>query len=663
MSLVTNQRVRIAVDTASMQSVLDALTGNSPSWWNGVDLELELALFRAGALVDISNLSTITADLKVTDSRTGLPLMSKTLSSGSLNQALTLEQWNGGAPGACHALLKWTHQETNLDLSDDQVTFWLVISGLTNDTPAHLIVFGAGAVTVVEAGEGVTPPAYVVEPTYYTAAQSDARYTQSLNLTTINNEIAALETAMTAVQGVANAALPQAGGTLTGPLTITGLSGVLKATAGLVSGSATTTDLTEGANLYFTNARADARITAASGAVSGICPLDINQLIPPQYLPPLAIVSTSVVASQAAMLALVAQQGDVAIRTDINQTFILSTNSPGTLADWKQVLTPASAVVSVNGFTGAVSLSTTNIGEGTNKYYTTARAQADALAALLAGFSNATGGLVTSGDSILSALGRHEYRMVLNDAKLTGGDRVKLDGSTAMTGMLNFTGTGHAGLQLNNLTDTQRAGLTPQPGMVIYNTTLSQMMIYNGAWQSIPFGGGSTILNGSGVPGGGLGADGNYYIDSTAQNIYLKTSGSWAIIVAAGMPVTGGTFTGTIVSAVSPGTDAIQFPHSGDTYTWAIRQHDNTQSNFEIQYGGAIGLQLYAPFGATTPISLNLPTGTISIGATKVIGAQLSGIALMDFVTGGVIDVQVRNGLNLVIAALRGSTGHGLIAG
>src|SRR5262245_33680743 len=42
---------------------------------------------------------------------------------------------------------------------------------------------------------------------------------------------------------------------LSGALTAGSLAGVLKATAGLVSGGATTTDLPEGSNLYFTNAR------------------------------------------------------------------------------------------------------------------------------------------------------------------------------------------------------------------------------------------------------------------------------------------------------------------------------------------------------------------------------------------------------------------------
>lgn len=47
-------------------------------------------------------------------------------------------------------------------------------------------------------------------------------------------------------------------------LVIGSLSGVLKATGGLVSGSATTTDLTEGTNLYYTTARATTAISGAS---------------------------------------------------------------------------------------------------------------------------------------------------------------------------------------------------------------------------------------------------------------------------------------------------------------------------------------------------------------------------------------------------------------
>ena len=55
-------------------------------------------------------------------------------------------------------------------------------------------------------------------------------------------------------------------------------------------------------------------------------------------LPPLAITDTFVVASEVAMLALTAQVGDVAIRTDINQSFILQVADPSILAHWAMLL-------------------------------------------------------------------------------------------------------------------------------------------------------------------------------------------------------------------------------------------------------------------------------------------------------------------------------------
>jgi hypothetical protein len=88
---------------------------------------------------------------------------------------------------------------------------------------------------------------------------------------------------------------------------------------------------------------------------------EITGTLGTNQLPPLAINQTSVVATQAAMLALTAQRGDVAIRTDLGKTFILSTDNPGTLADWLEIL-GTSDVVSVAGRTGAVVLTKTDVG-------------------------------------------------------------------------------------------------------------------------------------------------------------------------------------------------------------------------------------------------------------------------------------------------------------
>lgn len=94
-------------------------------------------------------------------------------------------------------------------------------------------------------------------------------------------------------------------------------------------------------------------------------------------IPAIAITDTFVVDSQAAMLALKAQQGDVAVRTDVNKTFILKAAPATTLANWVELETPTDAVTSVNGLTGAVTLTTSEVAEGSNLYFTTARANAN----------------------------------------------------------------------------------------------------------------------------------------------------------------------------------------------------------------------------------------------------------------------------------------------
>lgn len=108
-------------------------------------------------------------------------------------------------------------------------------------------------------------------------------------------------------------------------------------------------------------------ITTQKGAVNGLAELDGAGLVPTHHLPALAITTTQVVASQAAMLALTAQVGDVAVRTDLNKSFILTATPATTLANWQELLTPTDAVLSVDGSTGAISLSGTYLNRTTGQ--------------------------------------------------------------------------------------------------------------------------------------------------------------------------------------------------------------------------------------------------------------------------------------------------------
>jgi hypothetical protein len=117
----------------------------------------------------------------------------------------------------------------------------------------------------------------------------------------------------------------------------------------------------------YTDADADARISAQKGQNNGLCELDANGLVPTNHLPPLAITDVHVVADATERLALSAQEGDVAIQTDDSTSWIYDGSA------WVQFAIGGSGVSSVNGQTGVVSLLTTDISEGTNLYYTTTR--------------------------------------------------------------------------------------------------------------------------------------------------------------------------------------------------------------------------------------------------------------------------------------------------
>lgn len=96
----------------------------------------------------------------------------------------------------------------------------------------------------------------------------------------------------------------------------------------------------------------DAKIPLTQrGAASGVATLDAAGKIPVSQLPPLAVNEVFTVASQAAMLGLTAERGDVAIRTDqAGRAYILSADAPGTLANWislDQALSVALAALNV----------------------------------------------------------------------------------------------------------------------------------------------------------------------------------------------------------------------------------------------------------------------------------------------------------------------------
>ncbi len=115
----------------------------------------------------------------------------------------------------------------------------------------------------------------------------------------------------------------------------------------------------------------DARIASAAGV--SVASLSGGK-VPTSQLPALALTDVFIVASQVAQLALTAEEGDVAIRTDENKSYIHNGGVSGTIADWSELLTPTDTVLSVNGEVGTVTLTTDDISDSgqTNKWSTSA---------------------------------------------------------------------------------------------------------------------------------------------------------------------------------------------------------------------------------------------------------------------------------------------------
>lgn len=184
--------------------------------------------------------------------------------------------------------------------------------------------------------------------------------------------------------------------------------------------------------------------SALLGVASGVATLDGSGKLPVSQLPATAISDTFVVASQVAMLALTAQTGDVAVRTDLNKSFILRGPDSTVLGDWQELLTPTDAVLSVNGQTGIVSITSVTGNAGTATTLQTART--------ISLSSDVTGSVSFNGSAnanIISTLSNTgvtagTYGRVTVDAK----GRVSAGSNDGLTNLTDVTLTSPTGSQV-----------------------------------------------------------------------------------------------------------------------------------------------------------------------------------------------------------------------
>ena len=259
-----------------------------------------------------------------------------------------------------------------------------------------------------------------------------------------------------------------------------------------------------------------------------------------------------------------------------------STNLDG-ITDWQigdwlmfngtvwQKIDQSNLVTSVNGQTGAVSLTTTNINEGTNLYYTDTRARASVSAGTGISYSSATGVItnsapdqtvsLTAGTGINTS-GTYPSFTITNSAPdqtvvLTAGTGISTSGTYP-----SFTITNSAPDQTVALTG---AGTTAVTG-TYPNFTITSNDQYVGTVTSV---GGTGTVNGISLSGT-VTSSGNLTLGGTLSGVDLTTQVTGTLPIANGG--TGQTTANTAFNALAPsqtGNSGEYLTTDGTNTSWA----------------------------------------------------------------------------------------------
>lgn len=206
-------------------------------------------------------------------------------------------------------------------------------------------------------------------PTYLTQAEADQRYAASGITGATNLAATVSSTGVTVASDTGNdAVIPLADTTNAGamaPAQVTKLAGLTQVSVVndlTTGGAAAALSAEQGKSLKVSVDAAAAAAAAAlpaaqKGAANGVATLDASGKLPAAQVPDIAIQQyLGSVANQAAMLALVGQSGDWCSRSDTGTVFII-TGTPSVIGGWTQLSYPASAVQSVCGLVGVITVS------------------------------------------------------------------------------------------------------------------------------------------------------------------------------------------------------------------------------------------------------------------------------------------------------------------
>ncbi|MGD0411769.1 MAG: hypothetical protein ABSC18_08680 [Verrucomicrobiota bacterium] len=174
MSAIVVLPIRLFCDLAARnQALVDLSTGAPPVFYRGDDLEIDIGIGQAGALLapNLSNITSVTCQIFANgENDTNPPVMSCTVLAAAMNLTLTAAQWSAES-AAPHAAFIFPNAQTVVPLNGQaSANMWLRITCLTADATPKVLTLLDGAITVLDGPVSTASPPGLSNARFFTVA-------------------------------------------------------------------------------------------------------------------------------------------------------------------------------------------------------------------------------------------------------------------------------------------------------------------------------------------------------------------------------------------------------------------------------------------------------------------------------------------------------------